>query len=43
MGDEISINRLMKRQTYLLFIVPIGDCQETLGKKDLEFLDEKVL
>jgi len=30
-------------RTYLLFIVPIGDCQETLGKKDLEFLDEKVL
>jgi hypothetical protein len=29
--------------THLLFIVPIGDCQETLGKKHLEFLDEKIL
>jgi hypothetical protein len=33
----------MKRQTDLLFIVPIGDCQETLGQKDLEFLNEKIL
>jgi hypothetical protein len=30
-------------QTYLLFIVAIGDSQETLGKKDLKFPDEEIL
>jgi hypothetical protein len=30
-------------RTYLLLIVPIGDGQETLGKKDLEFPNEEIL
>lgn len=27
---------------YLLFVVSISDSQETLGKEDLEFLDEEI-
>jgi hypothetical protein len=34
----------MKRdKPHLLFIIPIGDRQKTLGKKHLEFSDEEIL
>jgi hypothetical protein len=39
MSDEINEGGY----THLLFIVPIGDCQEALSEKHLEFFDKEIL